>query len=114
MELDKSILKRVSEKIGGDEFNPFKKVVPALLRKGLDSVNLSMFDDVTKRELLNAVGDEYVKKGDVAEAIKAFLMAGNRLKLMQIGDNYVKEGLFNNAIDVYKLADSRDKLREVG
>ena len=111
--IDKGILRRVYEKIP-DEQNQFKKIVPALLRKGLDNVNLSMFDEFTKRELLNAVGDEYVKKGNVSEAIKAFLMAGNKPKLVSIGDNYVKENLFNNAIDVYKVADNKDKLREVG
>ena len=30
-----------------------KRLVPALIRKGIDSVNLSMFNEDTKKKLLN-------------------------------------------------------------
>ena len=45
--------KRLSE-----DLNTFRKLVPVLLEKGVDNVNLSMFNDETRKKLLNALGEE--------------------------------------------------------
>ena len=42
------------------EESSFKKIVPALIKKGIDNVNLSMFTPEVRNELLNAAGDEFV------------------------------------------------------
>ncbi|MEM4247549.1 MAG: hypothetical protein QXF14_04495, partial [Candidatus Woesearchaeota archaeon] len=34
----------------------FKKILPTLLEKGLDNINLSMFNEVTRRHVLNVLG----------------------------------------------------------
>jgi len=49
----------------------FSKIVPALLKKGIDNIDLSMFGDEAKIDLLNRAGDELYKRGNYAEAIKA-------------------------------------------
>ena len=97
-----------------EKLSNFKKILPALLEKGLDNINLSMFDEETKVALLNAFGDEYVRKGRSQEAMKAFILAGNKQKLTSIGEDYEKVCLFSNAIECYRLADNTDKLLKVG
>ena len=47
----------------------FKRIVPVLLEKGIDNVNLSMFDDATRGKLLNALGEEYVRRGDMNNSV---------------------------------------------
>ena len=73
-----------------------------------------MFDEQTKRNLLNVLGDEYMRRGKLNEAVKAFILVGNQPKLVAIGEDYEKVGLFSNAVDCYKMAGSQDKLMKVG
>lgn len=97
-----------------EKLNNFKRILPALLEKGLDNINLSMFDEDTKLALLNAFGDEFVRKGRLQEAMNAFILAGSRSKLTAIGEDYEKVGLLSSAIDCYRLADNTDKLLKIG
>ena len=92
----------------------FKRIVPSLLDKGLDNINLNMFSEEMRVGLLNAMGDEYARKGKLPEAIKAFILAGNKAKLVTIGLDYERVGLFSSAIDAYRLADATDKLLKLG
>ena len=92
----------------------FRQILPALIEKGFDNINLSMFDEETRMGLLNAFGDEYVRKGRLPEAMKVYILAGNKAKLTAIGEDYEKVGLHSNAIECYRLADNNDKLLKVG
>src|SRR3989338_5714372 len=88
----------------------FKRIVPVLMEKGIENVNLSMFDEATKSELFNALGEEYLRKGSLNEAIKSFILAGNKQRLTEVGQHYEEVGLFSNAIDTYRLADAKEHL----
>ena len=57
------------------DLDNFKRIVPVLLEKGIDNVNLSMFDDATRGKLLNALGEEYIRKGNMNDSVKAFIQA---------------------------------------
>ena len=92
----------------------FGKLVPALIDKGIESVNLSMFDDETRVQLLNEVGDECLRKGNVKQAVKAFMFIGNKDKLAKIGENYENIGMFSDAVDMYVLAENDAKLANLG
>ena len=50
-----------------DSEGSFSKLVPVILKKGIENVNLSMFTDETRNQILEAVGDEYVKRGATKE-----------------------------------------------
>ena len=51
-----------------------------------------------------------MRKGDLNNGIKAFVLSSNRSKLSEIGDDYLTRGLFSNAINCYKLAGDKTKL----
>ena len=92
----------------------FGKLVPALIERGIESINLSMFDDDTRTQLLNEVGDECLRKGKINEAIKAFMFVNNKEKLSTIGNNYEGIGLFGKAVDMYVLAEDKESLTRLG
>jgi tetratricopeptide (TPR) repeat protein len=97
-----------------DDENSFRKIVPALLRKGLDKVDLSMFDEKSKIDLLNAAGEEYLRKGDNINAMKAFMFTSNKQGLIKVGDAFKEVSLYSNSVDAYNLAQSYDKLASIG
>src|SRR3990172_1602602 len=110
--MDEKILQKVVSNVAENvseirqreaKLSNFRQILPALLEKGLENINLSMFDDQTRVSLLNAFGDEYVRKGRLPEAMKSFILAGNRDKLTDLGADYEKVGLYTNAIECYRL-----------
>jgi len=92
-----------------EDTDTHKRLVPALIRKGIDSINLSMFNEDTKKKLLNAAGTELFKKGRFQEAVKAFSATSNKEKLIEVGDYYVNINMYDPAIDTYKVADAKEK-----
>ena len=90
--------------------NSFERLVPSLIEKGIENINLSMFSEEMRRDLLNAAGDEYLKRGASVNAIKMFSITGNKEKLIKIADQYRDEGYFTNAIEVYALISDKKSL----
>ena len=112
--IKRDVSKMVEEYSAKTDDNPFSKIIPALMKKGLENVNLSMFSDDKKKELLNAAAEEYLKRNQLVDAIRVFKMTGNRVRLISIGDDHVKLGLFGAAIEAYKLAEDKEKLLKAG
>ena len=94
--------------------NKFNKIVPALLKKGLDNINLSMFSPELKFSILTALGEGYKRKGNLNDAVKSFVLAGNREKLNEVAKDYERLLQFHNCIEVYKLSNNKEKLLELG
>lgn len=110
----KKEVKGLVEKYADKDSATYNKMVPIILKKGVENVNLSMFGEEMRCNILNAVGEELVKKGKITEAVKAFVATGNNPKLVRIGDDFVSKGMFSDAIDCYQLADNKDRLRLTG
>src|SRR3989338_11088031 len=73
----------------------FQRMVPVILRKGIDDIDLSMFDESTKIKLLDAVGDECFKKGKINDAFRAYMKSKNKQKLVDIGNHFKKNNMFS-------------------
>ena len=99
MEHIKRNVSKLVDEVEGKQDSPFAKIIPALMKKGLENANLSMFTEEKKKELLNAAGEEYVKRNQVMDAIRTFKMTDNKQRLMEIGDEHAKVGLFQQAIE---------------
>jgi len=99
--LEGNIKQLVEENEGGGSF---AKIVPSIVKKGIDNVNLNMFDDETRYGLLNASGDEFLKRGDFVQSVKSFLLTKNVNKLNEVGDVFSSRGQYNQAIEIYNLA----------
>src|SRR3989338_2005211 len=81
--IKRDVSRMVEEYSAKTDENPFSKIIPALMKKGLENANLSMFSEEKKKELLNAAGEEYLKRNQVLEAIKIFKMTDNKLRLVE-------------------------------
>ena len=123
MERDEKIMKQMvtnivenNEKVLGQEVdtNKFSKIVPTLLKKGLDNINLSMFSPELKFSILTALGEGYKRKGNLNDAVKSFVLAGNKEKLNEVAKDYERLLQFHNCIEVYKLSNNKEKLLELG
>src|SRR3989338_6348092 len=97
-----------------EDLNRFSKIVPLLLQKGIDKLNLSMFSPELRTDILLALGDEYRKKGDLYDAARAYLLVDHKDKLNLIGEDYEILMQWDNCIEVYKLSDNRSKLVKIG
>src|SRR3989338_10053471 len=121
MENEKIIKKMVMDIVEDNEKvlsikndNRFAKIVPSLLKKGIENLNLSMFSPELKFNILTALGEEHRKKGNLNDAVKSFILAGNREKLNGIAEDYEKLMQFDNCIEVYRLSNNKKRLLEIG
>ena len=71
----------IAEYSKSNDVDGIKELVPAIIRKGLENINMTMFDEETKTKLLDAVGEEMFRKGMVKDAMKVLSMTGNKKKL---------------------------------
>ena len=108
------VVPRIMEDISSVEKDRPLKIIPAIMKKGIDNINLSMFNEELRRRLLNATGDEYFKRGFIVEAIKAFTLTGNSQKLIEVGDHMVNTSMYSHATDAYSAGNSKDKLLWLG
>src|SRR3989344_1286265 len=92
----------------------FRKLIPALLQKGVEQLNLSMFSEEMRATILNSLADEYLRRGNLHDAAKAYILAGNKMKLSAVGNDFEKLGLFDNAIEAYKISGDNTRLLKTG
>src|SRR3989344_6559545 len=92
----------------------FGKIVPYLLKKGVDNLNLSMFNPELRNNILIALGEAYRKKGNLHDAARCFILAENKERLNIIGGEYESLLQLDNSIEVYKLSGNTAKLVEIG
>ena len=97
----KNIVPELVQKFNAEKEDTFKRMVPIVLKKGLENTNLDMFGEDMQRGILNAVAEELVKKGRTKEAIAAYMKAKNKDKLIEIGDSYKNMNMFSHAIECY-------------
>ncbi len=96
------------------DVSKFSRLVPSLMRIGVDNLKLTMFNPDTKFQLLSALGEEYRKKGNLNDAAKTFLLAENKNGLNSVGEDYEKLLQFDNCIEVYKMSENYERLIGVG
>ena len=78
-----NIVEENKELINAPQHN-FSQLVPSLIQKGIDNLDLSMFSPEMKKELLNVLGKEYLRRGNLTEATKAFVLTNDTLSLIHI------------------------------
>ncbi|MDD5177765.1 MAG: hypothetical protein PHT54_00565 [Candidatus Nanoarchaeia archaeon] len=101
-------------KLKQSNISQFRKIVPALIEKGVENLDLSMFSQEMRNEILNAVGEEHLLKGRLPDAVKIFLMTKNAQRLKDIAKNYEDIGLFGSAVDILKAIEDLDGLVRLG
>lgn len=66
-------------------------IVEKILKEGINSVNISMFDKETKKRLLGEAGEILYKQGKSVEAIEVLTKAEDIEKLRRLGEIFLSE-----------------------
>lgn len=66
-------------------------IVEKILKEGVNSVNLSMLDESSRKRILSDVGDKLYRQNKFAEAIEIIAKAGDMEKLTRLGDLFLIE-----------------------
>ena len=84
-------------------------IVEKILKEGINSVNLSMLDEITRKKILSDVGEKLYKQSKFIEAIEIMAKANDIKKLIKLGDLFLSE----NKIELAALCfiPTKDKQR---
>ena len=66
-------------------------IVEKILKEGINSVNISMFDKETKKRFLGEAGEILYKQGKSVEAIEVMTKAEDNEKLRKLGEIFLSE-----------------------
>ena len=66
-------------------------IVEKILKEGIDSVNLSMLDESSRKKILSDVSDKLYKQNKIIEAIEIMTKANELDKLVKLGDLFLAE-----------------------
>ena len=66
-------------------------IVEKILKEGINSVNISMFDKETKKRFFGEAGEILYKQGKSVEAIEALAKAEDIEKLKELGEIFLSE-----------------------
>ena len=67
-------------------------IVEKILKDGINSVNLSMLDEPSRKKILSDVGDKLYKQNKFNEAVEIMEKAGDFEKLLSLGDMFLSQG----------------------
>ncbi len=67
-------------------------IVQKIMKEGINSVNLSMLDDSSRKNILEDVGEKLYRESRYKEAIEIFTKANQTDKLVKYGDLFMNEG----------------------
>jgi len=67
-------------------------IVEKILKDGINSVNLSMLDESSRKKILSDAGEKLYKQGEFVKAIEAMAKANDIEKLVKLGDMFLAEG----------------------
>ena len=85
-----------------------------VIKKGLDKVDVSMFDEKIRKEVLTEVGERFIRMEKRGEAIKALILASNVERLVSYGKELMELCDFGNAFLALEPTANREQLVLLG
>lgn len=88
-------------------------IVEKILKEGINSVNLSMLDEKSRKNILTDVGEKLYRQGRLVEAIEILGKANDTERLIKLGDLFASESKFELAALCFIPAKDKQKLNDV-
>ena len=85
-------------------------IVQKILKDGINSVNLSMLDEKSRKNILTDVGEKLYKQGKLIEAIEILAKSGDNERLQKLGELFMSEGKIEPATLCFMALRDREKL----
>ena len=67
-------------------------IVMKIMKEGINSVNLSMLDEISRKRILSDVGDKLYRENKIKEAVEILSKANDFEKLSKMGDEFILQG----------------------
>ena len=87
-------------------------IVEKILKQGVKSVNLSMLDEKTRKNILTDVDEKLYKQGRLLEAIDILAGAGDFERLRKLGDIFLSENKAELAALCFIPTKDKEKLNK--
>ena len=88
-------------------------IVDKILKEGISSVNLSMLDEKSRKNILTDVGEKLYRQGRIIEAIGILEKAGDFERLVKLGDLFMSENKSEMAALCFIPTKDKQKLNDV-
>ena len=88
-------------------------VVEKILKEGISSVNLTMLDDKSRKDILTNAGEKLYKQGKILEAIEVLAKAGDVERLAKLGDLFLSESKAELAALCFIPTKDKERLNNV-
>jgi len=88
-------------------------IVEKILKEGINSVNLTMLDEKSRKNILTDVGEKLYRQGRLLEAISILGKAGDIERLLKLGDLFLTENKFELAALCFIPTKDKERLNNV-
>ncbi len=88
-------------------------IVEKIMKDGINSVNISMLDDASRKRILTDAGEKLYKQGKFREAIEIISKNSDTQRLQSMGDSFLQEGKTELAALCFIPTKDKQRLNEV-
>lgn len=88
-------------------------IVEKILKEGIDSVNLAMLDEASRKRIFADVGEKLYRQSRFVEAIEVMSKAGDIEKLTRLGDQFLGEQRIELAALCFMPTKDKQRLNSV-
>ena len=88
-------------------------IIEKILKEGIKSVNLSMLDEKSRRNILTDVGEKLYKQGKLIEAIEILAKSGDNERLEKLGNIFMSENKVELATLCFMAVKDKEKLNNL-
>lgn len=85
-------------------------IVEKIMKEGVNSVNLSMLDENSRKKILGDAAEKLFKQNKFQEAIEIMAKSNDIEKLTRLGDSFMSEGKSELAALCFIPTNDRDRL----
>ncbi len=90
-----------------------KKLADMIMEKGIDNVNISMLDENKRKSILSHVGNAYIKKNNIPEAVRLLAMAENKERLVELFDWLFEQRRYKQAALAIIPTDDKERQNKI-
>ena len=88
-------------------------IIAKILKEGIQSVNLSMLDEKSRKNILTDVGEKLYRQGKLIEAIEILGKSGDNGRLEKLGEMFMSENKAELATLCFIATKDKDKLNNL-
>ena len=85
-----------------------------IVEKGLDKMDFSILPDSLKFDILTATAELFLKRNELDDALRAFVIANNKVRMVELGKQFLERKRFYEAAKFWIPAGNALLLEQAG